>query len=560
MEKLINEPGVTLQCGWGRLIFADMFPDAASVAQAILVEAEDQRDIAMYVVDPHLLLNCGPQDIFLDPSNTYRLWLDRYEAPEQGPVGYTIRPLKHKEELDEICRIYQHLKMVPLAKEYVWENRKAKEFTYFVAVQDDSDRILGVAMGADHQACDPRMTNTCSLWALAVDPQAELPGIGVGLVHHLIQHYKERGRECMDISVLHDNEMAIKLYEKLNFERIYVFAAKRRNRINEKLFVGSPALEGYNVYASIIINEALRRGIAVDPLDPKRGYFRLSLGGRSVLCWESLSAMTSALALIRAGDKQHTQELLSSAGLKTPAQVEAGSPTENLRFLNKHKSVVVKPLQGEQGQGISVDVRAEKSLEKAVRKAKKFSEAVLLEKYVEGDDLRIIVIDGEVVAAAVRRAPTVIGDGRHTIRELVERLSRRRSAATDGESRIPVDEETERCVRISGHSLDDILEQGVDLPVRKTANLHTGGSIHDVTPDLHPDLADAAIRAARVLEIPVVGLDMIVEDPSRPEYVIIEANERPGLANHEPQPTAQKFIDFLFPQSITNLSDASAGR
>jgi D-alanine-D-alanine ligase-like ATP-grasp enzyme len=87
------------------------------------------------------------------------------------------------------------------------------------------------------------------------------------------------------------------------------------------------------------------------------------------------------------------------------------------------------------------------------------------------------------------------------------------------------------------------------LQVRKTANLHTGGTIHDVTPELSETLRVASIEAARVLEIPVVGLDLLVPDVSGEDYVIIEANERPGLANHEPQPTAEKFIDLLFPHS-----------
>ena len=122
--------------------------------------------------------------------------------------------------------------------------------------------------------------------------------------------------------------------------------------------------------------------------------------------------------------------------------------------------------------------------------------------------------------------------------------------ATGGESTIPLDEETERCVRMAGYELDDVLEKDTAIAVRKTANLHTGGTIHDVTAELHPVLAEACVRAARALDIPVVGLDLMVPSPDRPEYVFIEANERPGLANHEPQPTAEKFIDFLFPQTI----------
>jgi D-alanine-D-alanine ligase-like ATP-grasp enzyme len=168
---------------------------------------------------------------------------------------------------------------------------------------------------------------------------------------------------------------------------------------------------------------------------------------------------------------------------------------------------------------------------------------------VAGKDLRVIVIAGEVVAAAVRRPPSVVGDGVHAVGELIAKQSRRRAAATGGESSIPVDDETRRAVEAEGLDLDTVLEQGREVAVRKTANLHTGGTIHDVTAQLHPDLAAASVEAARLLDMPVVGLDLLVPDPATPQYVLIEANERPGLANHEPQPTAQRFIDLLFPGS-----------
>jgi len=160
------------------------------------------------------------------------------------------------------------------------------------------------------------------------------------------------------------------------------------------------------------------------------------------------------------------------------------------------------------------------------------------------------------VAAAIRKPATIVGDGVHTISRLIEKFDRRRAAATKGESRIPLDAETERCIRESAYNLDSILPEGEKLAVRKTANLHTGGTIHDVTKRLHPELADAAVRAAQTLDMPVVGLDFMVRAPDRPEYRIIEANERPGLANHEPAPTAVRFIDLLFPQ--TRVQSAAA--
>ena len=175
-----------------------------------------------------------------------------------------------------------------------------------------------------------------------------------------------------------------------------------------------------------------------------------------------------------------------------------------------------------------------------------------LESYHPGQDLRIVVIGYEVVAAAIRRPAEVIGDGRNSIGALIEAQSRRRQAATGGESRIPLDEETRRCLRDAGFDLDSVLEQGQRLAVRRTANLHTGGTLEDVTAQLHPELVEAAVRAARALDIPVVGLDLLVPAVDQPDYVFIEANERVGLANHQPQPTAERFIDLLFPLSQNN--------
>lgn len=150
----------------------------------------------------------------------------------------------------------------------------------------------------------------------------------------------------------------------------------------------------------------------------------------------------------------------------------------------------------------------------------------------------------------MRRPPLIVGDGLTNVRKLIELQSRRRAAATGGESTIPLDAETKRCLAAEGLTLSDVPEKGRQIAVRKTANLHTGGTIHDVTEILHPRLVDASIRAAKALDIPVVGLDLIVKSPRKPDYVFIEANERPGLANHEPQPTAERFIDLLFPQTV----------
>ena len=159
-----------------------------------------------------------------------------------------------------------------------------------------------------------------------------------------------------------------------------------------------------------------------------------------------------------------------------------------------------------------------------------------------------IVIGGAVVAASVRRPPVVVGDGHSTVAELIASLSKARASATAGAARIPLDEVTEHAVRAAGHTLSDVLPEHERVTVRRTANVHTGGTIDDVTAALHPTLAEVAIAVATAIEIPVVGVDLIVTSPSEPRYVVIEANEQPGLANHEPQPTVERFLDLLFPR------------
>jgi GNAT-family acetyltransferase (TIGR03103 family) len=247
--------------------------------------------------------------------------------------------------------------------------------------------------------------------------------------------------------------------------------------------------------------------------------------------------------------------VLRQAGLRVPTQIKVDDEQQALAFLERHQAVVVKPARGEQGAGISVDVRDVDALRTAIAEARKVCDSVILEEYIEGDDLRIIVIGHEVVAAAVRKPAHITGNQKDSVKTLIEKQSRRRAAATAGESKIPLDQETERCVREAGYSLDSILEENKHLVVRKAANLHTGGTIHDVTDQLHPTLRRAAIDAARAIDIPVTGLDFIVPAVDQPEYAIIEANERPGLANHEPQPTAERFIDLLFPQTAVPADD-----
>ncbi|MBE0583431.1 MAG: N-acetylglutaminylglutamine synthetase [Desulfofustis sp.] len=540
---------VWVDCGWGRLIFGQTYGNPSRLAESIRDEQRGRRDVAMYIRDPHVVVSYAPQELFIDPSLTYRLDFRNYRTAPYNPNGLTVRPLQEGDSETAINRIYQARGMVPAYPGFYAKARRDERLQIFIALDDDSGEIVGAVTGVDHFRVFNDPDNGSSLWALAVDPQCRMPKVGEALVRELIVAGIENGRRFIDLSVMHSNKEAIALYAKLGFEQVPVYCIKNKNSINAPLFIGPNPEEQLNVYARIITDEARRRGIGVDVIDAENGYFRLSLGGRTITCRESLSELTSAVAMSWCDDKTITRSLLHGAGLRVPAQAIADRRSSIETFIKAHPRVVVKPARGEQGAGVCVDLTDLTDIETAVGRAAELGDKVVLEEFVDGVDLRIIVIDEEVVAAAVRKPARIRGTGELTIEQLIEKQSRRRAAATGGESTIPLDEETRRTVADQGYALSDVLPAGRELQVRKTANLHTGGTIHDVTPDLNPHLHQVAVAAARILQMPVVGFDFLVPDVRQDDYVIIEANERPGLANHEPQPTVEKFLDLLFPQT-----------
>ncbi|MFI0792903.1 N-acetylglutaminylglutamine synthetase [Micromonospora rubida] len=565
-ERPTGGDGVVLDCGWGRLVFGQTFTDQAAVAAVLRSEAAGARDICIYLRDPHVLVSRLPDELFIDPSLTYRLRLPANPAgnPDTEPVGspvgspvtgeadalpgLRIRTLRDADDADAVNRIYARNGMVTAPVDVLVDNTRTDRFLHLVA-EDATGDVVGTITGVDHVAVFADPDNGASLWCLTVDFNTAPPGTGQALLTELAARLTERGRAFVDLSVLAENTGAIRLYERLGFYRTATLCVKRKNPINERLFLpATPSgYDGLNPYARIVADEAMRRGIRVEVTDPEWGELRLSNGGRTIVTRESLSELTSAVAMSRCDDKRVTRRILTEAGLSVPHGRTATGDDADAAFLAELGRVVVKPARGEQGNGITVGVRTPEALATAVALARGFCPDVLLEELRDGEDLRVIVIDHEVVAAAVRRPAQVTGDGVHDIAELIERQSRRRAAATGGESRIPVDDMTRDVVSEAGHELRDVLPEGTVLAVRRTSNLHTGGTIHDVTGELHPEIAEACVAASRALDIPVTGLDLLVPAPDRPEHVFIEANERPGLANHEPQPTAERFVDLLFP-------------
>lgn len=540
---------VVQEMGWGRVVFGNTFEDLQQLELLLRDEATGRRDCCIYLPDPHVFVALHPAEFFIDPSHTYRLILDgEHRHPEPDLVE--IRRPANRDEIAQINTLYRRNGMVDADVDVMEANlRGGDQVIYLVAVDRHTGTVVGTVTGLDHHALYGDADRGSSLWCLASDPDRMHPRIGRGLIRALAATLAERGAAFIDLSVVHDNTAAITLYRSEGFEKTSELVVKRKNAINEPLFTALPRedLGSLNPYARIIADEAIRRNVKVRVLDGNAGYLELEHAGLRVITRESLSQYTTAVAMSRCDDKRVAREIVSRAGLRVPRGRTATFDEADHEFLAEVGAVVVKPHRGEQGAGITVRVTTDADLDEALVRAGGPGTEILIEEHYEGDDLRLIVIDGKVIAAAIRRPAQVIATGEATVRQLIEARSASRQASTGGESRIPIDNVTEATVREEGWSLDDVPPAGTRIQVRRTANLHTGGTIHDVTDTVSDALKQAAVTAATAIGIPVTGIDLLTPDITGDEYVFIEANERPGLANHEPQPVVEAFLDYLMP-------------
>ncbi len=292
-----------------------------------------------------------------------------------------------------------------------------------------------------------------------------------------------------------------------------------------------------DVYVQIIIDEAVRRGVRVEVLDAGHGELLLvAPDGRRTTVRASLSEQTSAVAAWRCQDKDATRRVLTAAGIRVPRGRLATFDDGDEEFLADVGQLVVKPVEGQTGDGVTVGVRDAEHLATAIAQAREHGPDILLEERVVGDDLRVMVIGGEVVAAAVRTPATVTGDGDHTIGELV----------ADGDLPVEPDEAT-AAVADQQLDMDDVPGPDDGVALSTVANVHRGGSIDDVTDRLSDELRAVCVEAADAIGIPVAGVDLMVPDVTGTEYAVIEVNERPGLANHEPHPVVQRWFDVVLP-------------
>ena len=175
---------VSLYCGWGRVIFAQTFEAPENIAAEMVRERPGQRDIAAYVSNPHVVLSYAPQQLFLDPSDMLRLDLAGFE-PDADGTAIEIRRIAREAEAEAINDLYLKRDMVPSDANFIWRQRNSEKIVFLIAVDAQSQHVLGTVTGIDHRAVFDDPDNGSSLWCLAVDPTALLPGIGQALVSAL---------------------------------------------------------------------------------------------------------------------------------------------------------------------------------------------------------------------------------------------------------------------------------------------------------------------------------------------------------------------------------------
>ena len=312
-----------------------------------------------------------------------------------------------------------------------------------------------------------------------------------------------------------------------------------------------------------IVKEAQARNIPWLLLSA-RSMVQLGYGVHQKRIQATLSSFSGILAVELACDKEGTKTILKDGGIPVPRGTVIQYLDELPAAIEEVGGfpIVIKPLDGNHGRGISIDVKNQQEAEEAYDLASAASKtrSVIVERYYKGSDHRILVINGKVAAVAERIPAHVVGDGRSTIEELIE-ITNRDPNRGDGHAnvltKITIDKTALNVLGKQGYELTSILPQGAIAYLRATANLSTGGIAVDRTDEIHPENVWIAQRVAKLIGLDIAGIDVVTEDIRKPlrevDGVIVEVNAAPGFRMHVapsrglPRNIAAPVIDMLFP-------------
>lgn len=311
-----------------------------------------------------------------------------------------------------------------------------------------------------------------------------------------------------------------------------------------------------------IFQAAKRKGIPVSRVGDG-SILRLGYGKYTRVVQSSLTDGSSCIAVDIASDKQMTKKLLLDNNIPVPYGVVTRTEEEALQAASKvGYPLVVKPIDSNQGKGVTVNICSEDKIHAAFEEARKYSKKVIVERYVGGKDYRVLVVGGRVCAVAERRPPKVTGDGVKTVSQLVEYENTNPLRGEDHEkplTYIKLDEISLNYLKAQGISPDTVLKAGQTVELRQNGNLSTGGTAKNCTRDIHPRNAQYAVAAAKVMGLDIAGIDFSTPDISIPidsnRGAIIEVNAAPGLRMHlhpsegEPINVADAILDMMYPDN-----------
>jgi len=351
-------------------------------------------------------------------------------------------------------------------------------------------------------------------------------------------------------------DLALELVESLAAGREFAL----QDRLQELRDMAKHAALGPSTKA--IIDAAEQRDIPVLRLTDDANLFQLGWGVRQQRIQATTTSQTNYIAVGIASDKELTKRLLAEAGLPVPRGETVDKLEQAERFRQRlGRPVAVKPLDGNQGKGVSTAVDDDAALAAAFEQASRFSRRVIVEEHVQGDDYRALVIGKSLIAAAKRVPPQVIGDGVSTVRQLVDVINGdplRGAGHENVLTRVRLDAIAGEELQRQGHHFDSVPAAGESLRLRGNANLSTGGSAEDVTNRVHPDTACACVRAARKIGLDVAGIDLVCTDIGAPLAeqggAIIEVNAAPGIRMHEHPSQGERHhvgravVESLFPE------------
>lgn len=309
-----------------------------------------------------------------------------------------------------------------------------------------------------------------------------------------------------------------------------------------------------------IVDAASRCGIPWTRVG-ENSLVRFGYGKHSRRVQGTVSDRTSMIAVDLAGDKELTKRVLAASGLPVPKGCVVISREEAAACLSHIPyPVVVKPLDGNQGRGVSLNLVTPEQVLEAFDLAVEISSRVIVEEMLRGFDYRVVIVNGKMVAAAQRIPAHVWGDGSHTIRELIELTNgdpRRGDNHEKPLTKIIANPLVLATLKRHGQSLDNVPQNGQLVLLRESANLSTGGSAKDVTDEVHPSIRRMCERAAQVIGLDICGVDLVLPDITRSfESVggIVEVNASPGIRMHhypsegEPRDVGGAIIRMLYPE------------